>query len=249
MPRPSPSMIPALRLCGPAPDAVDRQHPAAAGSRTNTPSASSARPPARPALRWPSDARPETIYRVERRVVPGRCLLPATDLFVSALDRLVERRPIELFGYALHGQGYTLLVRALDDRLPAALRDLHSGLARQLNTRRETHGALWAGRATYRSMRHHAESVAALVDILVEPVLRGAVEHPGQAGATNTYGVLVGGLRAVRRGAPLGGQPGGGPPHTTLPWFGTLDARAVADRLDGAVEARLAAARAWALAG
>lgn len=186
--------------------------------------------------RRPSDARAETIYRVDHEVAPERTLEAAGDLFVSGLADVVARRPIELFAYTLHPDGYTLLVRATDDRLSAGLRDLQSGLARALNRREGVRGSLWAGRVRYRSMRHHAESVAALVDLLMAPVLRGAVEHPGDRGLPTSYRALV-----QRRPC--------GVPHTALPWYGTMDDAALARRLNAALDARLTAARAWSLAG
>jgi len=185
--------------------------------------------------RRPRDARPDTIYRVEHRVVSPRSLAGADDLFVEALRHVIGRRPVELFAYALHADGYTLLVRALDDRLPAVIRDLNSRVARRLNERQGVTGGLWQGRACYRSMRHHPAAVAALVDTLVEPVLRGAVDHPADA-SSGSYPALV-----QRRVDTV--------PHTALPWFGTMDDATVARRVRGAVDARLTAARAWSLAG
>ncbi len=192
------------------------------------------RPPAR--LRRPKDARADTIYRVEQAVVETRRLSEAGDLYVDALRAVVARRPLEVFAYSVRSDGYILLLRALDDRLPAALRDLHSRVARGLNERTGTGGSLWAGRVAYRSMRHHPEAVAALVDILIAPVLRGAVEHPADHPLPASYGALV-----QRRPDPV--------QHTALPWFGTMDDVTIAHRLRGAIDARLMAARAWSLAG
>lgn len=186
-------------------------------------------------LTRPRDARADTIYRVEQGVVEGRSLVDAGDLFVDALRAVVGRRPVEVFAYGLRPDGYSLLVRALDDRLPAALRDVHSRIARGLNERTGASGGLWGGRV-YRSMRHHPGAVAALVDLLIEPVLRGAVEHPADDRLPNSYAALV-----QRRADPV--------EHTVLPWFGTMDDMTIARRLDGAVDARLTAARAWSLAG
>lgn len=183
--------------------------------------------------RRPRDARADTIYRVEHRVADGRTLAGAHGLFVDALRAVVERRPIELFAYTVHDDGYALLARALDDRLPAVVRDVGSRVARALNTRTDSQGRLWTGRARYRSMRHHPATVAAAVDVLIEPVLRGEVDHPADVDA-GSYRALV-----QRRPDAV--------PHTVLPWFGTMDDATIAHRLDRAVHVRLAAARAWSL--
>lgn len=168
-------------------------------------------------------------------MVAGRSLEGSQDLVVEALRLVLNRRPVELFAYAVHPDGYTLLVRALDDRLPAVVRDLNSRVARRLNERAGATGGLWAGRATYRSMRHHPAAVAALVDTLVEPVVRGEVDHPSES-MSGSYRALV-----LRRPDAV--------PHAVLPWFGTMDDATVARRVEGAVSARLTALRAWSLAG
>lgn len=185
--------------------------------------------------RRPRDARPDTIYRVEHRVLAERSLDGAEQLFVEALRLVAGRRPVELFAYAVHADGYTLLLRALDDRLPAVVRDLGSRVARRLNERDGVSGGLWDGRVSYRSMRHHPATVAALVDTLVEPVVRGEVDHPRDS-RSGSYRALV-----LRRADAV--------THTALPWFGTMDDATMARRVDGAVSARLSALRAWSLAG
>ncbi len=198
-----------------------------------TPQANAFQRPLR--LRRPRDARPDTIYRVEHRVQPERTLEGAEDLFVEALRSVLGRRPVELFAFAVHADGYTLLIRALDDRLPAVVRDLNSRVARRLNERRSARGGLWAGRVSYRSMRHHPGSVAALIDTLVEPVVRGGADHPADV-PSGSYRALV-----LRRAGAV--------PHAVLPWFGTMDDATVSRRIEGAVGARLNALRAWSLAG
>lgn len=187
--------------------------------------------------RRPRDARFETIYLVENHVHPGRSLTggAARLAFGEVLRGALERHPVELFGLAVAPDGYQMLARALDDRLPAFVRDVHRGVACALNELRGTRGSLWAGRVGYHSMRSHCESVTTLVDLLVDGVSRGVVDHPSEDRLLNSYAALVAGEALV--------------PHTVLPYHGALTDAGLARRLVAAVDARLAAARAWSRAG
>lgn len=187
--------------------------------------------------RRPRDARFETIYLVDNHVRPGRSLTggAARRCIVDVLAGALARHPVELFGVAVAPDGYQLLARALDDRLSAFVRDVQSGVARGLNDLRGVRGSLWARRVGYHSMRSHCESVTTLVDLLVDPVSRGAVDHPGDDRLLNSYGTLVEGAGEL--------------PHTVLPYHGAMSDAGIAHRLGSAIDARLAAARAWSRAG
>ncbi len=187
--------------------------------------------------RRPRDARFETIYLVDAHVGPGRSLTggAAQQCFAEVLGGALARHSVELFGVAVAPDGYQMLARALDDRLSAFVRDVQSGVARGLNDLRGVRGSLWAGRVGYHSMRSHCESVTTLVDLLVDPVRRGAVDHPADDGLLNSYVSLVEGRREL--------------PHTVLPYHGAMSDAGLAHRLGAAIDARLAAARAWSRAG
>lgn len=184
----------------------------------------------------PRDARFETIYLVDNHLHLGRSLTggSARQCFAEVLRGALDRHPVELFGIAVAPDGYQMLARAIDDRLAAFVRDVQSGVARGLNDLRGTRGSLWAGRVGYHSMRSHCESVTTLVDLLVDPVTRGVAEHPADSPLFSSYASLVAGERFV--------------PHTVLPYHGALTDAGLARRLRAAIDARLAAARAWSRA-
>lgn len=178
------------------------------------------------------DGRPETIYWVENTVRAGRRLIdPAVrGVVLDCFQRALSRHPVELFGLSVRADGYALLIRALDDRLPVVLRDVQSGLARALNRARGVRGSLWAGKVRYRPMRSHPDAMSHLVELLLDA---------GEGDRLSSADALLDAW--VDDGVEL-------PPHTILPWFGTLDDAQIAERLSRAISARRAAARRWRLA-
>lgn len=182
------------------------------------------------------DGRPETIYRVVNTVRGGRRLIDG-GLRGAVLDRfrqVLARHPVELFGLSVRADGYVLLIRALDDRLPVVMRDLQSGLARAVNRAQGTRGRLWAGKVRYQPARSHPDAMEQLVELLLE------ADRVADDGGLSSAALLMSEAPLPTEGAAL-------PLHTLLPWFGTLDDRAVARRLARAVSTRRVAARRWRL--